>query len=117
MIQKDASYDAIDSVVLQLNSPFYFYSYKLNLEKELMTIMGIDNIGFVKRERENNDEINANNEEIDNGGDCFLDEMKKFTKGVSEILGYDLDVEEKQPRVEFVEQGIENQEGEQNNED
>ena len=93
------------------------YSYKLNLEKELMTIMGIDNIGFVKRERENNDEINANNEEIDNGGDCFLDEMKKFTKGVTEILGYDLDVEEKQPRVEFVEQGIENQQGDQNNED
>ena len=79
------------------------YTYKLNLEKELMTILGIDNVGIVKKERENVDETNANNEEIDNGGDCFLDEMKIWTKQVSEILAYPLKVKEKKPKVELFE--------------
>ena len=79
------------------------FTYKQNLEKELMTLMGIDNVGIVKRERENLDETNANNEEIDNGGDCFIDEMKVFCKLVSQVLGFPLSVKEKSPRVEMME--------------
>lgn len=79
------------------------FTYKQNLEKELMTIMGIDNVGIVKRERENLDETNANNEEIDNGGDCFIDEMKIFCDLVSQVLNYPLSVKEKSPRVEMME--------------
>lgn len=79
------------------------FTYKQNLEKELMTIMGIDNVGIVKRERENLDETNANNEEIDNGGDCFIDEMTIFCDLVSQVLGYPLSVKEKSPRVEMME--------------
>lgn len=96
------------------------FTYKQNLEKELMTIMGIDNVGIVKRERENLDETNANNEEIDNGGDCFIDEMKIFCKLVKQVLGYTLSVKEKSPRVEMMkfnsdgeETGEDTEEGEQ----
>lgn len=93
------------------------YQYKLNLEKELMTMLGIDNIGIIKKERENNDEVNANNEEIDNGGDCFVDEMKIFTDLVTSVLGYPLSVREKKPRVTMMEYSNYNdEEGEQDNE-
>lgn len=77
------------------------YAYILNLEKELLTILGIDNVGMVKKERENVDETNANNEEIDQGGDCFLDEMKIMCDLVSNVLHYPLRVKEKAPRVEI----------------
>lgn len=79
------------------------FTYKQNLEKELMTMMGIDNAGVEKKEREIVDEVNANNEEIDNGGDCFVDEMKIFCKQVSEVLNYPLSVKEKNPRVSMIE--------------
>ena len=78
------------------------FTYKQNLERELMTILGIDNIGTLKRERQNNDEVNANNEEIDNGGDCFVDEMNIFCKQVSDVLGYKISVREKKPGVEMM---------------
>ena len=91
--------------VLQSGGEFIvdkLFTYKQNLERELMTILGIDNIGTLKRERQNNDEVNANNEEIDNGGDCFVDEMKIFCKQVSDVLGYPISVREKKPRVEML---------------
>lgn len=91
--------------VLQSGGEFIvdkLFTYKQNLERELMTILGIDNIGTLKRERQNNDEVNANNEEIDNGGDCFVDEMKIFCKQVSDVLGYPISVKEKKPRVEYL---------------
>ena len=91
--------------VLQSGGEFIvdkLFTYKQNLERELMTILGIDNIGTLKRERQNNDEVNANNEEIDNGGDCFVDEMKIFCKQVSDVLGYPISVREKKPRVEYM---------------
>ena len=43
-----------------------------------------------------------NNEEIDNGGDCFVDEMNIFCKQVSDVLGYKISVREKKPRVEMM---------------
>ena len=91
--------------VLQSGGEFIvdkLFTYKQNLERELMTILGIDNIGTLKRERQNNDEVNANNEEIDNGGDCFVDEMNIFCKQVSDVLGYKISVREKKPRVEML---------------
>lgn len=77
------------------------YAYKLNLEKELMTMLGIDNVGMVKKERENLDETNANNEEIDQGGDCFIDEMEIGCEQIQKVLGHDISVREKNPRVEM----------------
>ena len=96
--------------VLQSGGEFIIdklFTYKQNLERELMTILGIDNIGVLKHERQNLDETNANNEEIDNGGDCFVDEMKIFCDQVSEVLGYPISVKEKKPRVELMDTTME----------
>ena len=97
-------YKAINNV-LQSGGEFIvdkLFTYKQNLERELMTMLGIDNIGTLKRERQNNDEVNANNEEIDNGGDCFVDEMKLGCEQIQAVLGLDVSVKEKRPPVEML---------------
>ena len=64
-----------------------------------MSFLGVDNVGMVKKERENVDETNANNEEIDNNGNCFIDEMKKAFKQVEIVFGKKITVKEKAPKV------------------
>lgn len=71
------------------------YQYKQALENELLTLLGIDNIGLEKRERLVVDEANSNNDLINDNNDCFLDTLKAFCKQVSEILGYPLSVKAK----------------------
>lgn len=71
------------------------YQYKQALENELLTLLGVDNIGVEKRERLIVDEANSNNDLINDNGDCFLDTLKFFCKQVSEILGYPLSVKAK----------------------
>lgn len=78
------------------------YNYKTSLENELLTLMGIDNKGINKAERLLVDEVNANNDEINDGGDCFLDEMKIFCKKVKEVLGYTISVKAKRNEVSSV---------------
>ena len=111
-------YKAINNV-LQSGGEFIvdkLFTYKQNLERELMTMLGIDNIGTLKRERQNNDEVNANNEEIDNGGDCFIDEMKIGCEQISDVLGLEVSVKDKKPRVEMLDTTEEDSEPEQTEE-
>lgn len=68
------------------------YQYKQSLENELLSFLGIDNIGIEKRERLITDEANANNDLINDSSDCFLDSLKSFCKNVSEKLGFPLSV-------------------------
>lgn len=72
------------------------YEYKTQLENELLTFLGINNVNIQKRERLITDEANANNEVIMDSSDCFLDCLKEFCKQVSEILGYPLSVKAKE---------------------
>lgn len=78
------------------------YTYKQNLENELLTILGIDNKGDDKKERLLVDEVNANNDAINQGSDSFMTEMDKFTKQVKDILGYTLTIKVKQNPVRAV---------------
>lgn len=78
------------------------YTYKESLENELLTLLGIDNKGVNKKERLIVDEVNANNEIINEGADCFLDEMKIFCKKVKEVLGYTISVKSKMSVVKAV---------------
>lgn len=75
------------------------YDYKVALENELFTILGIDNEGSLKRERKIVDEVNANNQVINDGNDCFMSELKEFEKQVNEILGYPLTFKAKEVPV------------------
>lgn len=71
------------------------YQYKKALENELLTMLGIDNIGLEKAERLIVDEANSNNAVINDHSDCFLDTMKAFCKQVTEILKFPLSVRAK----------------------
>ena len=71
------------------------YQYKTALENEMLTALGIDNIGLEKSERLIVDEANSNNAVINDHSDCFLDTMKAFCKQVTEILKFPLSVRAK----------------------
>ena len=70
------------------------YSQKQAYENELLTYLGIDNLGQMqKKEHFVVDEVNSNNELINDFGDCFLDCMKAFFNRCRDYLGVELDIE------------------------
>lgn len=93
------------------------YQYKQSLENELLTFLGIDNIGMEKRERLIVDEANSNNDIINDSSDCFLDSLKAFCKNVSEILKYPLSVEAKSSPVSAIKESEIIEGGEQHEND
>ena len=78
------------------------YVYKQNLENELLTILGIDNKGSDKKERLIVDEVNANNDIINQGSDCFMVELDKFVKQVKDILGYTITIKSKEVEISSI---------------
>lgn len=75
------------------------YTYKQQVENELLTFLGIDNVGGVeKKEHLVVDEVNSNNDIIEYSGDCIFDCLKEFCEKVKEVLGYELSVEVKEPQ-------------------
>ena len=71
------------------------YQYKQNLENELLTFLGINNVAFEKKERLITDEAQSNDQLINDSSDCFLDSLKAFCEEVSSILDYPMEVEAK----------------------
>lgn len=70
------------------------YTFKQGLENELLTYLGIDNVGGIeKKEHLMVDEVNANNDIINDSSDCFLDPIREFCEQVTKVLGYPLSVE------------------------
>lgn len=70
------------------------HEYKVGLENELKTYFGVDNQGAVeKREQLNLDETNANNEEINDSANNFLDCLNEWCDSIREALGKDISVE------------------------
>ena len=69
------------------------YQYKQNLENELLTFLGVNNVSVEKKERLITDEANSNNQLINECGECFLDTLKEFCENVSNILDFPLSVE------------------------
>ena len=93
------------------------YNYKVALENELLTILGIDNAGIEKRERKIVDEVNANNQIINDGNDCFMTELEEFVKQVNDILGYPLKIRAKELPVMAVSEENNMGQEEENNDD
>lgn len=71
------------------------YQYKTNLENELLTFLGINNVAIQKAERLITDEANSNNELINDSSDCFLDSLRDFCEDISTVLGYEIEVKAK----------------------
>lgn len=71
------------------------HAYKVEVENELLTFLGIDNIGFEKKERLVEDEANSNNDLIDDYRDCVKDNLEEFCKMIKDILGFDISLKPK----------------------
>ena len=71
------------------------YQYKQNLENELLTFLGVNNVPIEKKERLITDEAQSNDQLINDSSDCFLDCLMDFCEEVSNVLGYPLSVEAK----------------------
>lgn len=69
------------------------YLYKQNLENELLTFLGINNVAINKKERLITDEAESNDQLINDSSDCFLDSLKNYCEEIKNILGYDISVE------------------------
>ena len=70
------------------------HEYKVGLENELKTYLGIDNQGAVeKREQLNLDETNANNNDINDGIEGFLDCLNEFADNIKETFGIEISFE------------------------
>lgn len=92
------------------------YLYKQNLENELLSFLGINNIQVEKKERLITDEAESNNQLINDSSDCFLDSLKAFCEEITNVLGYPITVEAKSsPASNEENEEIETEEGENDN--
>jgi len=88
------------------------YNQKQAYENELLTYLGIDNLGQLqKKEHFVVDEVNSNNELINDNSDCFVNCVKAFFKRIEEHLGKTISIE---PIARPV--MAESEKGEENNE-
>lgn len=70
------------------------FNYKTALENELLTYLGIDNIGVMeKKEHLDVDEVNANNDLINDHSDNFLKSLQEWCERIKEYLNFDISVE------------------------
>lgn len=87
------------------------YQYKQALENELLTYLGIDNLGIMeKKEHLTNPEIASNNDLINDHSDNFLSCMKDWCETIGEVLGYEISVEATSAPVVAGEEYIEEEE-------
>lgn len=90
------------------------YTYKTQLENELMTFLGINNVNIQKRERLITDEANANNEVIIDSSDCFLDCLKEGCNQIVNVLGYPTGVKAKESPIMKEENSLDPEDDEDN---
>lgn len=91
------------------------YQYKQNLENELLTFFGFNNISVEKKERLITDEASSNNQLIASCGECFSDTIQESCENVTNILGYPLNMIVTNP-IEIDPEDEEDQEGEEEEE-
>lgn len=80
-------------------------AYQQSLERELMTILGLDNIGAsaaLGQTHINSDQTNANNDEINSYGDAIDMEIKTFVNLINKTFGRNIKVEVKNAPVASV---------------
>lgn len=89
---KDLS--AIDSIVT--GTPYIIdklQNYKMALENELLTFLGIDNLSIEKKERLITDEANSNNDLINDFSDAIGSNLKEFCDLTNKTFGFNISVE------------------------
>lgn len=96
--------EVLEAAAINLTTPYIIdklYAYRIALENELMSYLGIDNAGTsAKATTETLDEVNANNVLINLCQDQFLTNIKEFTESISEVLKIQISVKLKAPKAE-----------------
>ena len=76
-------------------------SYQVSLENELLTTLGIDNSGVqAKKAQMLVDEVNANNDAINDFGNCIIDELKSWLERANKVLNRNISIEAKTKPVD-----------------
>lgn len=76
------------------------HAYKVSLENELLTFLGINNIAMEKKERLITDEAEGNNELIENYA-LIIDEcLDEFSKQIKKVLGFNVSWKRRQTTIE-----------------
>ena len=92
------------------------YQYKQNLENELHTFLGFNNVPVEKAERLITAEADYNNEVIEECANCFTACLDDFAEECLDVLGFDLgQLEVVEPEEEEQPQPAPQEEGEENN--
>ena len=103
----------IDSIkTLKLDAPIVFD--KLTLHKheiwnEAMTFLGLNNANMNKKERLVDDEVNANNEQVEASGNVFLSSRENCVKEINNLFDLNITVEKRiidTPKLADVEKGV-----------
>jgi hypothetical protein len=108
----DKEIDLSGVKVLKTDAPIVFD--KLQIEKnhiwnECMTSLGINNANMDKRERLVDDEVQANNEQIEMFAQCMLKAREDACKRINELFGTNISVEfrnDLKPTTELLEGGV-----------
>lgn len=102
-------YAAMSTAAESFAVPFLvdkLHTYEKELKNELLTFLGINNMGMQeKKERAITDEVESNNELIKRYGNTFTKQLNLFKKYIKEVLGHD---------ISFVDEVKEEMDGEDN---
>lgn len=81
------------------------HEYRVSLENELLTFLGIDNIGQEKKERLLVDEVNASNDLINDYSDGFIDTLKEWTEEIKVLFGKEIKAKPSSKPVSSINEG------------
>ena len=103
LIWGDKDLDLNNTQVLDLNPPLVFD--KLQIQKhavwnEVMTFLGVNNANMDKRERLVDDEVQANNEQIELSANIMLKSREQACKQINSIFGTDISVKRRKLKIE-----------------
>lgn len=81
--------------VLNTQTPYLIddlHRYRVELEHEILTILGIDNVKHEKGAQMNNDEVNANNDEINVFKSSVVQNMELWFEEINELFGVEISI-------------------------
>lgn len=75
------------------------YKYKKDVENEILTILGINNTPFEKKERLVTDEVNSNNQLVEENGGVMDDCLKESCDLIKEVFGKSISFTQKKTEI------------------